>query len=137
VVLHQGGNEGMGGPRVRGRLGAGSLAIHSVIDSMAIGLAFQVSTSVGVVVAIAVLVHDFSDGINTVNLVLKNSGTGREALRWLLVDAAAPLLGVLSTLLFTYRKASLVWCWHFSAVSFSISVRAISCPKATTATQRR
>jgi zinc transporter ZupT len=107
VVLHQGGNEGMGGPRVRGRLGAGSLAIHSVIDGMAIGLAFQVSTSVGVVVAIAVLVHDFSDGINTVNLVLKNSGTGQEALRWLLVDAAAPLLGVSSTLLFTLPESFL------------------------------
>ena len=67
----------------------------------------MVSTSVGIVVAIAVLVHDFSDGINTVNLVLKNSGTGQEALRWLLVDAAAPLLGVSSTLLFTLPESFL------------------------------
>ncbi|MHB8623665.1 MAG: ZIP family metal transporter [Sulfuricaulis sp.] len=107
VVLHTGGDEGMGGQRPRGRLGAGSLSIHSFLDGLAIGLAFQVSTSVGVIVAIAVLVHDFSDGINTVNLVLKNSGTPQEAFRWLLLDAAAPVAGVSSTLLFTLPEATL------------------------------
>jgi zinc transporter ZupT len=104
VVLHPGGNEGMGSPRNRGRLGAGGLSIHSFFDGMAIGLAFQASTSAGVIVAIAVLVHDFSDGINTVSLVLKDSGTRGQALRWLLVDAAAPLLGVSSTLLFNLTR---------------------------------
>src|SRR4051812_37282273 len=58
----------------RGMLGAGSLSMHSFLDGAAIGLAFQVSEAVGTIVAIAVLVHDFSDGINTVNLILKNSG---------------------------------------------------------------
>jgi zinc transporter ZupT len=107
VVLHPGGNEGMGSPRNRGRLGAGGLSIHSFFDGMAIGLAFQASTSAGVIVAIAVLVHDFSDGINTVSLVLKDSGTRGQAIRWLLVDAAAPLLGVSSTLLFTLPESTL------------------------------
>lgn len=100
VVLHTGGDEGMGHKRRRGRLGAGSMSIHSFLDGVAIGLAFQVSASVGAVVAIAVLVHDFSDGINTVNLVLKNRGTHREALRWLIVDAVAPMLGIICTMLF-------------------------------------
>ncbi len=84
----------------RGILGAGSLSFHSFLDGVAIGLAFQVSPSVGAIVATAVLVHDFSDGINTVNLILKHSGTPKTAFRWLAVDAAAPVLGVISTLFF-------------------------------------
>jgi ZIP family zinc transporter len=91
----------------RGILGAGSLSAHSFLDGAAIGLAFQVSAAVGAIVAIAVLVHDFSDGINTVNLVLKNSGTRSQAFKWLLVDAIAPVLGVVSTLFFSVPESAL------------------------------
>jgi zinc transporter ZupT len=76
-------------------LGAGSLSIHSFLDGVAIGLAFQASAAVGLVVAMAIVAHDFSDGINTVGMVLKSSGERSRALRWLLIDAAAPTLGVL------------------------------------------
>lgn len=93
--------ESQDGSTKRGILGAGSLSFHSFLDGVAIGLAFQVSNTVGAIVAIAVLVHDFSDGINTVNLITKNAGDRKEAFRWLLVDACAPLLGVTSTLFFT------------------------------------
>lgn len=88
----------------RGRLGAGSLSFHSFLDGLAIGLAFQVSSSVGAIIAIAVLVHDFSDGINTVNLILKGGGSKSEALRWLSLDALAPLLGIASTLFFVFPE---------------------------------
>ena len=91
----------------RGKLGAGSLSIHSFLDGAAIGLAFQVSAAVGVIVTTAVLVHDFSDGINTVNLILKNHGEKKEAYKWLLVDAIAPIIGVASTFFFTLPEAGL------------------------------
>ena len=91
----------------RGVLGAGSLSVHSFLDGMAIGLAFQVSAAVGIIVAVAVLVHDFSDGINTVNLILKNSGTRERAFKWLLTDAVAPVLGVASTLFFSVPESAL------------------------------
>ncbi|MEI6280765.1 MAG: ZIP family metal transporter [bacterium] len=91
----------------RGILGAGSLSIHSFFDGAAIGLAFQVSSMVGLVVTSAVLVHDFSDGINTVNMVLKNSGTRTQAFKWLLVDAVAPVLGIASTLFFSVPESTL------------------------------
>ena len=91
----------------RGILGAGSLSLHSFLDGVAIGLAFQVSASIGAIVAIAVLVHDFSDGINTVNLILKNKGDARKALSWLAVDALAPVLGTSSTLFFSLPERSL------------------------------
>ncbi len=86
---------------MRGMVGAGSLSLHSFLDGVAIGLAFQVSTTVGAIVTTAVLVHDFSDGINTINLVLKNGGKRQSALKWLAVDAIAPVVGILSTFFFS------------------------------------
>jgi zinc transporter ZupT len=80
-----------------GSLGAGSLSIHSLLDGIAIGLAFQVSAAIGAIVTIGVLTHDFSDGINTMNVVLKNGGAKNQALRWLAADAVAPGLGILAT----------------------------------------
>lgn len=85
-------------PAARANVAAGGLSLHSFLDGLAIGLAFQVSSSVGAIVAVAVLTHDFSDGINTVNLVLRNNGERRRALRWLIVDALAPLAGIIATL---------------------------------------
>ncbi|HEY0802060.1 MAG TPA: ZIP family metal transporter [Steroidobacteraceae bacterium] len=85
----------------RGPFAAGVLCLHSLLDGIAIGVAFQASREVGIVVAIAVLTHDFSDGVNTMNIVLKNRGNRSQALRWLLLDAAAPVAGVASTYFFT------------------------------------
>ena len=91
----------------RGMFGALTLSAHSFFDGVAIGVGFQVSAVVGIVVAVAVLTHDFSDGINTVNLVLKNGGGWEQAFRWLLVDAVAPLLGATSTLLFSIPESAI------------------------------
>mgnify|MGYP001597373751 FL=1 len=91
----------------RSILGAGSLSLHSFLDGVAIGLAFQVSTAIGAIVAVAVLVHDFSDGINTVNLILRNNGESNRAFKWLIIDAIAPVLGVVLTLFFTVPEQAL------------------------------
>lgn len=91
----------------RATLFAGSLSLHSFLDGIAIGLAFQASTAVGTVVAIAVLTHDFSDGINTMNVVMRNDSNRRRALRWLLADAVAPGLGIFSTLFFRVQGDAL------------------------------
>lgn len=106
------------------RLGAGSLSFHSFLDGIAIGLAFQVSPAVGAIVTAAVLTHDFSDGINTVNMILKNNGTSRTAFRWLLVDAVAPVLGIASTMFFTLPEATLgmilaIFCGFFLYIGAS------------------
>ena len=85
-------------------IGAGSFSAHSVLDGFAIGVAFQAGQAVGLVVAAAVLTHDFSDGLNTVNVVVKNDGARASALRWLVVDALAPLLGAGLSLTITLPK---------------------------------
>jgi ZIP family zinc transporter len=86
-----------GGGGHRGHLGAGSLTLHSFLDGLAIGLGFQVSATVGGILAVAVLAHDFSDGVNTVNLALAGSSGPRAARRWLFADAMAPLCGILAS----------------------------------------
>jgi zinc transporter ZupT len=102
----------------RGHLGAATLTIHSWMDGIAVGLAFQISTQIGLVVAVAVLVHDFSDGINTVNIVTAHGWSRRHAAWWLILDAAAPVVGVLSTFFFSIPKAEFgrvlaVFCGFF------------------------
>ncbi len=91
----------------RGVLGAGSLSFHSFLDGFGIGLAFQVSTAVGIVVALAVLAHDFSDGINTVNMIIKNNGDRKRAFKWLFADASAPVLGIVVAQFFALPSAQL------------------------------
>lgn len=90
-----------------GSLGPVALVLHSFLDGMAISLAFQVSAAVGAVVAVAVLVHDFSDGINTVGMVVRSGKGAARAKWWLLADALAPMLGVAATYLFTVSENDL------------------------------
>lgn len=91
----------------RGHLGAGSLTLHSLLDGLGVGLGFQVSTGVGVVLAIAVLAHDFADGVNTVNVSLSATGDPKTARRWLIADAAAPMVGIGASRLLTLSQAHL------------------------------
>jgi zinc transporter ZupT len=91
-----------------GVVSAVALAGHSFMDGMAIGFAFQVSNTVGVAVAIAVITHDFCDGINTVGLMLAHRNTNVRSIAMLLVDAAAPVLGAASTLLFHVGQGFLI-----------------------------
>lgn len=91
----------------QGHLGAMALSIHSFLDGIGIGLAFKVSPAIGIVVATAVLAHDFSDGINTVNMILKNKGGVKKATNWLIADAVAPFFGVVATLFVTVNEATL------------------------------
>ncbi len=107
IVLHSYHESGCENTRHRGILGAGSLSLHSFMDGVIIGLAFQISNSVGTIVTVAVLTHDFSDGINTVTMIIRSSGERRQALRWLIADALAPVLGVCSTFFYSIPKGAL------------------------------
>ena len=92
--------EGQANP-ARGLIGAASFSAHSILDGFAMGVAFQASREIGLIVAAAVLAHDFADGLNTVNVVTRNGGSRSFALRWLAVDAMAPVLGASLSLLIT------------------------------------
>jgi ZIP family zinc transporter len=98
---HEDGHDHGAASLERGWAGAASLSAHSLMDGFAIGMAFQASAGIGLVVAVAVLAHDCSDGMNTVNLVLKNGGARGQAFRWLITDAAAPIVGAAVSLFVT------------------------------------
>jgi ZIP family zinc transporter len=76
-----------------GVLGAIGLSLHTFTDGIGIGLAFSVNTETGLLVLLAVVSHGFADGLNTVSFVISQSGDRERARRWLRLDAIAPLLG--------------------------------------------
>ncbi len=78
-----------------GILGASGFSLHSFFDGVAIGIAFSAGTKVGLIVSLAVIAHDFSDGLNTVSVLLRNKNSLRQAIYFLLLDASTPLLGVI------------------------------------------
>lgn len=87
-----------------GLFGAFGLSFHSFLDGIGIGVGFQISASVGLLIAIAVIAHDFSDGLNTVALMLTHKNTPHKTVSLLLLDALAPVLGVLSTYVFRFPR---------------------------------
>ena len=95
LSLHEHPEDKCENPSHNGRLGAAALVFHSFLDGFGIGLAFKISPSIGWVVALAVLAHDFSDGINTVNMITKTNGSRRNAIKWLCADALSPAVGII------------------------------------------
>lgn len=91
-----------------GGLGASALIFHSFLDGVGIGLAFKVSPAIGWVVAAAVLTHDFSDGINTVSMIVRGEGKNDKSVYgWLAADALAPAFGVAATYFFVVSDSVL------------------------------
>jgi zinc transporter, ZIP family len=78
-----------------------ALSVHSFLDGVGIGLAFQVNNGVGLAVSIAVISHDFADGLNTVTVMRMHGNDRRRTIALLVTDAVAPVLGALSTLFFS------------------------------------
>jgi zinc transporter ZupT len=101
-----------------GALGALGLSAHSFIDGLAVGLAFGANTSTGVLVLVAVLSHDFADGLNTVSFVLNQSQNRAQAIRWLIADAVAPPLGATLGVLINVSDATLGHLLSFYAGFF-------------------
>ncbi len=108
----------------RGHLGAASLTLHSLMDGLGIGLAFQVSNAIGLTVAFAVLAHDLVDGVNTVIFSLAGGASRPAARRWLAADALAPLAGIAISRLVSVPQSSLaVLLALFSGFFLYIGVR--------------
>lgn len=84
-----------------GHIGAAGLTAHALLDGLAIGSAFQADATLGVLVSLAVLIHAFSDGLNTVTVVLRHGHPRSSAWAWLIADAAAPVAGAVLGLFVT------------------------------------
>jgi ZIP family zinc transporter len=78
-----------------GLAGAIGLTFHSFLDGLAIGVGFQASQEVGFIVLMAVLAHDFADGLNTVTFMLATRNSRWRTLLLLVINGLAPVAGAL------------------------------------------
>jgi zinc transporter ZupT len=86
-----------------GAMSAAGLALHSFLDGVAIGVGFQTSVAIGLLIAFGIIAHDFSDGLNTVTVVLAHGNSRKDAIFWLTIDMLTPVFGAASTLMFDLR----------------------------------
>lgn len=87
------GHEHQHSANVAGGLGALAMGGHVFLDGLALGVAFKVGSDLGFAVFIALLVHAFSDGLNTVSFLIKSGKWNKKGI-WLLgVDALARISG--------------------------------------------
>jgi zinc transporter ZupT len=77
-----------------GLFGASGMGVHSLLDGVAIGEAFHAGTAIGWVVALAVIIHKFADGVSTVGIVVSVGRGERLARVMLAITAVAPLVGL-------------------------------------------
>ena len=87
-----------------GTLGAFAMAGHVFLDGLALGLAFQVSNSLGYAVFIAILAHAFSDGLNTVSLLVKSGHWTRTSFLLLGADAVMRVSGAALATYITFSE---------------------------------
>jgi zinc transporter ZupT len=101
-----------------GIYGAGELALHSFVDGFAIGVGFHYDAHIGAVIALAVIFHDFPDGMNTVTVMLKAGNSLKSSMRMLLLDAVTPVLGAIASIFITQLDQYLVYLLAFFAGGF-------------------
>jgi len=78
---------------IAGTIGGLAMGGHVFLDGVALGVAFQVSSELGFSVFLAILVHAFSDGLNTVSLLIKSGYWNKKAISLLGFDALARISG--------------------------------------------
>lgn len=114
---HEDGCEEKGHQHV-GILSASGFSIHSMFDGLGIGLGFLTNFQLGLLISFAVLAHDFSDGLNTATVIIRNKGSRRQAIKWILIDAVAPMVGVGASFIFSSAVTFLPYIFAFYAGFF-------------------
>ena len=66
---------------------------HVFADGLGVGAAFKISHSLGIAVFAAIMVHAFSDGLNTVTFLIKEHMWSSKARLLLLLDAVGRISG--------------------------------------------
>jgi ZIP family zinc transporter len=74
-------------------LAALAMAGHVFADGLGVGAAFRVSSSLGLAVFAAIMVHAFSDGLNTVTFLIREHMWTKKARALLIVDAIGRISG--------------------------------------------
>ena len=99
-------------PRI-GLLSTLEFCSHAFLEGIAIGVSFQLQFGLGIFIAVAVISHDFCDGISTLALMLDSGNNLKTSISLLFVDAIAPVIGALTTLFFAVQNYILVYALSF------------------------
>jgi ZIP family zinc transporter len=78
-----------------GLIGATGMSLHSFLDGVALAAGLVIGGGLGLVIAVVVIVHRFSDGIGIVSFMLASRTPIRETYWWVSIVAVAPVVGVL------------------------------------------
>ncbi len=97
IIHSEKGHDAPGHHHHVGLVGAIGLSFHSFLDGLAIGTGFHASREIGLLVLLAVVAHDFADGLNTVTFMLATANNRWRTFTLLAVNALAPVAGALTT----------------------------------------
>jgi zinc transporter, ZIP family len=78
-----------------GLIGSIGMSLHSFLDGVALAAGLAVGGGLGLVIAVVVVIHRFSDGIGIVSLLLASRTPRNEMYRWVGLVALAPVAGVI------------------------------------------
>lgn len=78
-----------------GFIGSLGMSFHSFLDGIALAAGLAIGGGLGLVIAVVVIMHRFSDGIGIVSLLLASRTPMNEIYRWVALVALAPVVGVL------------------------------------------
>lgn len=82
-----------------GFIGSLGMSLHSFLDGVALAAGLAIGGGIGLVIAVVVVVHRFSDGIGIVSLLLASRTPRNQIYRWVALVALAPVVGVIVGLL--------------------------------------
>jgi len=104
--------------RSLGGWGAAGLSFHSFFDGLIVGAGFQVNMILGLTIALAVIFHKISDGLNISVWLLKNKTARRKIFYWLAINSLISALGVIFGSVIFIPAKNLVYFLAFFAGFF-------------------
>jgi len=75
------------------------LSVHSLLDGVAIAVGFEVSPAIGLFTALAVILHEFPEGLITTGILIHTGTTRKKIWIYSIIVALATPFGAISSLL--------------------------------------
>lgn len=76
------------------------LTVHSLLDGIAIAVGFEVSATIGLFTAIAVILHEFPEGLITTGILIHTGEPRKKIWTYSIIVASATPFGAITSLLF-------------------------------------
>lgn len=85
---------------VLGPVASLGILFHSLLDGIAIAIGFEIDPTLGLVTALAVMIHELPEGIFTLSILLHSKMKLKRAVLWTFLVALATPIGAILTLVF-------------------------------------